>query len=437
MRVSGLAAALAVLLSCMPGFVLGKVLLPSGIAIRMTIAGPVFVDAQGKSLYQRDDGWSCTDHPDTVRQLSTVIYNQTDDFPMQVPDPASHRSCAEKYPPLFAPDGAKPIGDWSLVQPEKAGLQQWAYKGKPVYRSTKDRESGDIHGWMPAMTILQMTAWQIIAAPLEAPPGIETRVTSLGLALTNQSGKTLYISSSVKALASSENWKPVLAPAAATATHLPAGWSIADYKGGLHQWAWKGNPLYTYALDAGDQQAEDHMDAQFVDIFGELYGRPVEGWKVALLVPASAPPAGVRIGSVTPQYLGADKVYTDGRGKTLYAIHCHEFTEDGLDCDDVGDSPRYWTTFCGGEERCRKDWQPLAAPRNARSIDGLWSVALINPSHPFKPLKEGEQGIPVWTYRGRLVFTFAGDQKPGDVYGEFDFFSTMMSAVRIEAFGIT
>lgn len=433
MSVKAFIVTIGLLLGGLPGWARAAEPVPPGIGIRMTIVGPAFVDEQRMTLYQRNNGLTCPDRPETVRPLAAVGYNQVEKFPMLVPDAATRQSCTEKYPPLLAPAGAEPVGHWTIHRREN-GVRQWAYRGKPLHRSIKDKAPGDIHGWMPQDKVIQRNGWGIAAAPLGAPPGIETRLTSLGLVLANHDGKPLYHPVPGDKTARIGDWKPLLAPAAATANHLPAGWSITDYEGGLRHWAWKGKPLYTYAQDAGDLKATDGPRSQFVDVFGGLYGKPFAGWQATLLKPASAPPAGVRIKPVYPQFGRTNKIYADAQGKTLYAIHCTEFTEDRLDCDDVGDSPRYWLSFCGGEKRCRRDWKPLAATKNARPVDGLWSVAIINPAHPFKPLKGGEQGLAIWTYRGRPVFTFAEDQRPDDTNGEFDFYSTVMSALPIYAF---
>jgi predicted lipoprotein with Yx(FWY)xxD motif len=40
--------------------------------------------------------------------------------------------CDGARPPVSAPPGAKPVGDWTLVKRDD-GNSQWAYKGHPVY----------------------------------------------------------------------------------------------------------------------------------------------------------------------------------------------------------------------------------------------------------------------------------------------------------------
>ena len=46
--------------------------------------------------------------------------------------------CAEAWPPLIAPAGAKPMGAWYIIKRE-GGQMQWAYKDKPLYTYAKDK----------------------------------------------------------------------------------------------------------------------------------------------------------------------------------------------------------------------------------------------------------------------------------------------------------
>ena len=45
--------------------------------------------------------------------------------------------CAKAWPPLIASAGAKPTGDWSIIDRD-GGVSQWAYKTKPLYTYAKD-----------------------------------------------------------------------------------------------------------------------------------------------------------------------------------------------------------------------------------------------------------------------------------------------------------
>ena len=53
--------------------------------------------------------------------------------------------CATNWPPLAAPDAARPMGGYSVVTRDD-GKKQWAYKGWPLYYWTKDTKAGDKTG---------------------------------------------------------------------------------------------------------------------------------------------------------------------------------------------------------------------------------------------------------------------------------------------------
>ncbi|MHC8384641.1 COG4315 family predicted lipoprotein [Pseudomonas sp. LB3P14] len=53
--------------------------------------------------------------------------------------------CAEYWPPMMAPAGAKADGKWSTIKRDD-GKMQWAYDGKPLYTFQKDKKPGDMVG---------------------------------------------------------------------------------------------------------------------------------------------------------------------------------------------------------------------------------------------------------------------------------------------------
>lgn len=54
-------------------------------------------------------------------------------------------TCAEKWPPLFADEGAAAEGDFSIVE-RTDGTKMWAYKSMPLYYWYEDEAAGDIKG---------------------------------------------------------------------------------------------------------------------------------------------------------------------------------------------------------------------------------------------------------------------------------------------------
>jgi predicted lipoprotein with Yx(FWY)xxD motif len=53
--------------------------------------------------------------------------------------------CSEQWPPLEAVPGDTTIGEYTVVKRDD-GLLQWAYRGKPLYLSSKDQVPLDTHG---------------------------------------------------------------------------------------------------------------------------------------------------------------------------------------------------------------------------------------------------------------------------------------------------
>jgi predicted lipoprotein with Yx(FWY)xxD motif len=53
--------------------------------------------------------------------------------------------CASNWPPLFASDSDRAMGDWSIIVRDD-GKKQWAFRGKPLYYWIKDQKPGDRTG---------------------------------------------------------------------------------------------------------------------------------------------------------------------------------------------------------------------------------------------------------------------------------------------------
>ncbi len=85
---------------------------PAGVKI----ANGAFADATGKPLYTWD-----------IDTMVGMSHCESD--------------CAQMWPPLKAPKGAKPMGDWSPIAREDGSLQ-WTYKTKPLYTYSADTPGG-------------------------------------------------------------------------------------------------------------------------------------------------------------------------------------------------------------------------------------------------------------------------------------------------------
>ncbi|MFJ1251551.1 hypothetical protein [Cupriavidus sp. CuC1] len=58
---------------------------------------------------------------------------------------ACNGGCATNWPPLMAAPGTSATGDYSVITRDDGG-KQWAYRGKPLYRFSKDAKPGDRTG---------------------------------------------------------------------------------------------------------------------------------------------------------------------------------------------------------------------------------------------------------------------------------------------------
>jgi predicted lipoprotein with Yx(FWY)xxD motif len=81
------------------------------------------------------------------------------------------------------------------------------------------------------------------------------------------------------------------------------------------------------------------------------------------------------------------KWLVDAKGMTLYV-----FDEDTADKSN-----------CNG--RCAENWPPLMAPADAQA-SGDWTVVTR------------DDGAKQWAYKGKPLYTWVEDQKPGDATGE-------------------
>ena len=81
------------------------------------------------------------------------------------------------------------------------------------------------------------------------------------------------------------------------------------------------------------------------------------------------------------------KVLTDGKGMTLYTF----------DRDAPGKSN------CNGQ--CAQNWPPMTASADAKAA-GEWTVVTR------------DDGAKMWAYKGKPLYTWVRDTKPGDVTGD-------------------
>lgn len=333
--------------------------------------------------------------------------------------------CAATWRPLIASTHAKPYGEWSIIRRADGG-RQWTYQGKPLYSYTKDLDPGSVGGNDPARfgSLRKNSAGEFVGggvrgslldhasadAPLPAdwrpallypvagallPAGISIRevADAEGLVLTDYRGRTLYAfegdpSKDAKACGASPcPWQPALAPAAAGRIGDFAVLVRAD---GINQWTYRGEALYSYSRDLAS---------------GDAYGVGVNPrWHVAAIVRYFMPSSVTLV--MTP---GQGKVLATADGRTLYRRDAYILQSGGGHSFRRGNPARPAVgrdigvnAHCEGE--CARLWHPFLAPASAQPR-GFWNVAVRS------------DGTRQWVYQGFALWTYQGDQRPGDMNG--------------------
>ena len=332
-------------------------------------------------------------------------------------------ACTEKFKPAAPLAGAAAFGDWSIIARDD-GAKQWALQGRPLYTYVEDVDPGSVAGnsaarfgarrmdgsgtmvgggirgsggrgagkdkpmpenWAPALMYPAGEKFGAVPNGIQIEEILESSV----LGLTDHRRHTLYVfdgSAGDEAKLSAAGWAPLAAPAIG----FPIGdFSIIARDDGTSQWAYKGKGLYTHAEDQKR---------------GDAYGISVDArWKVAT-VQRHFLPDGVKVqptlsqgftwalASGQPLYKRDGHIYQSGGGHSLHRGQPHRPAVGR----DVGVNSR-----CG--DKCDQ-WKPFIAPANAEP-QGYWTVYTR------------ADGQKQWAYMGYALYTYAGDQKPGDMLG--------------------
>jgi predicted lipoprotein with Yx(FWY)xxD motif len=386
--------------------------LPDGFRVEATeLEGPVFADAEGRTLYtwpskRLRNGYSgeTPGKPGCYDEVLTVTAGLMSPYPPGVllPDLDTRPSCTDLWPPVLAPDDAEPVGNWSTVVRTDGSLQ-WAHDEHPVYTSVLDSRPGDTYGGSNRRTDGDSPAVRKPVGPdPDVPPGFAVATTTIGRLLTTDKTYSVYAydrdtpDTSACDEQCARTWKPVLAPALAR----PLGeWSIIERSPGVRQWAFRQQPLYTHVLD---QQAWSQE------------GSDVPGWSNVYTQLAPPPPA-----SFTAQDTLIGRVLADRHGMTVYTYVCGDDAADQLSCEHPRDTQVYRLAMCGGgdAERCQQHWPYVRAQDSEESSSRAWRIITVNPATG-RLAADGEAGaLRVWAYRDRPVYTYGGDEEPGDLNG--------------------
>jgi predicted lipoprotein with Yx(FWY)xxD motif len=234
----------------------------------------------------------------------------------------------------------------------------------------------------------RQTVAALPSAPLATPPGITLQVLAqrraaepggpVQIIYADANGQALYTYAHDSPGRShcdpdcTRRWPPALVPRGAAAS---GEWVPLRRNDGLLQWSHRGAPLYRSARDTA---------------VGETHGDGLEdgAWHLARFLPGAGVvlPDGLAVREVSD---AAGAAIVDAAGLTLY-VYSGAASDGSVGCD--------------ASEDCARRWIPLQAPAIAPAIGD------------FSPTAR-EDGITQWSYRGRLLFRFDGDLKPGDARG--------------------
>lgn len=394
--------------------------LPPGFqVISAPLDGPIYADENGRTLYKwplgalrngstgdRKGGPSqCTDEP---RRYSAGLMSP---YPagLRLPDSEHRLSCAEEWPPVLAAADAEAVGEWTLVD-RADGSKQWAYEGFALYFSSLDQKPGDVLGGTKIRSGGDGGVVRIPIGPKpDVPPEFKVIASSTGHLLTTAEEFSVYAwDGDVANQSNCEGdclleWTPVKAPQVA----IDRGyWSVIDHPSGVKQWAFHGQPLYTYNNDTR---------------LRSFSGSDIPNWHNVYTQRAVTPPAEF---TVQDAAFGG-QVLADANGQTIYLYNCRDDSLDQLACDHPASTQAYRLAICGNgdPERCVQTFPYVEAAADAESHSSLWTVINIDPLSGQFAADDQENAMSVWAYRGRPVYTFAGDDGAGftrgDGFGEF------------------
>lgn len=387
--------------------------MPRGFKVVTTeLEGPVFADANGRTLYSwpiesmrlgyagdPKDKSVCED------QVSTKTGGYMSPYPggLDLPDLDKRQSCTAMWPPVLAEAKAKPVGDWTIIK-RSDGRLQWAYDHQPLYTSHLDQTPGDTRGAATMFRGGGSPAVRVpVGPPTALPPGFRVAGTMNGRLLINDKRYSIYASDADEPNKSNcttdsclQRWQPVLA----SETAQPQGeWSVVQRSPGVRQWAFRKQPLYTHARDTRMMSYD---------------GSDEPGWHNVYTQRAPKPPA-----SFTVQNTTYGDVLAERNGKTVYFYTCGDDSADQLSCDTLDSPQQYRLAICGGGDwaRCHELWHFVEAAAGEKSDNRAWSIISVDPKTD-REVSAGQAGsMRVWAFRGRPVYTYSGDQRPGDYRG--------------------
>jgi len=387
--------------------------------INADFEGPVFADANGKTMYfwpvtplRNGDAGEQKGKPTCGTVPYKVNAGLMSPYPagLELPEAETRPSCAEMWPPVLAPANARSVGKFAVVM-RPDGSRQWAYEGYALYTSVLDAAPGDVRGGTRKKTTRgdsQGAGREPAAPPANNPPQFGVYTLTSGRLLTTSDSRSVYISDRDAPNVSRcmgeclNDWTPVTAPA-----HVaPQGdWTVIDHPTGIKQWAFRRSPVYTRNADVKRPSLE---------------GGDVPGWHNVYVTRQPAFPKGF-----APQDMQSGQVLADAKGRTIYTYQCMDDAADQLPCD-FPEAPQIYRLAVSGrgdQALAMKNFPYVIADKGATSTTRMWSVMALDPKTGKRAAPGQADALNVWAYRGRPVYYCARDKGPGDAecdtWGEF------------------
>lgn len=384
--------------------------MPPGFQIVVAeLEGAVFADANGKTLYswplmplRNSNAGELKGKPTCSDVVSKVNTGWMSPYPggLELPEVETRPSCVDVWPPVLAPADAKPVGKWTVVD-GPGGRKQWAYDGQALYTSVLDKAKGDV--WGGTSTNLRRDGTGAVRWPVgpgrTLPSQFKIMAYSYGRILTLDTERAIYVYDKDTATKSNctgtclEKFTPVLAPERIKAQ---GEWSLIERSPGVKQWAYRGQPLYTYELEVK---------------FPSFEGAGEPGWRNVFTQLAPQFPKGFQITDTL-----SGQMLADAKGRTIYTYNCNDDAVDQLDCSHPSQPQAYRLALCGKGDwkRCQQTFPYVLAGEDEKSDTHIWQIKSIDPATG-RWVEPGAAGsLRVWSYRDRPVYLCGRDKKPGD-----------------------
>ncbi len=121
------------------------------------------------------------------------------------------------------------------------------------------------------------------------------------------------------------------------------------------------------------------------------------------------------------------QVLADKDGKTIYLYQCNDDAMDQQTCDHPASPQVYRMAICGNFNRAGVSGHVPVCESLGRREERQQAVDGRDDRSQHRQVGEGQGdagATQVWAYRGRPVYTYGEDMKPGDAngdnYGEFN-----------------